>query len=143
MEDKKFWVREFMDLLIENCKEKKIQIKGFREVEHIFDSPDIITYHQITFLNNRNYLNLNLTCKEVTYGEFNFKLDFKKIKQTHILNIKKNNPAFIDVLNSWVMEVVDEYFTVTLLKNKKKHKITNEDIYSELKKISDKLDKLF
>lgn len=143
MEDKKFWVREFMDLLIENCKEKKIQIKGFREVEHIFDSPDIITYHQITFLNNRNYLNLNLTCKEVTYGEFNFELDFKKIKQTHILNIKKNDPAFIDVLDSWVMEVVDEYFTVTLLKNKKKHKITNDDIYSELKKISDKLDKLF
>lgn len=143
MEDKKFWVREFMDLLIENCKEKKIQIKGFREVEHIIDSPDIITYHQITFLNNRNYLNLNLTCKEVTYGEFTFELDFKKIKQTHILNIKKNDPAFIDVLNSWVMEVVDEYFTVTLLKNKKKHKITNEDIYFELKKISDKLDKLF
>ena len=47
------------------------------------------------------------------------------------------------MLNSWAMEVVDEYFTVTLLKNKKKHKITNEDIYSELKKISDKLDKLF
>lgn len=143
MEDKKFWVREFMDLLIENCKEKKIQIKGFREVEHIIDSPDIITYHQITFLNNRNYLNLNLTCKEVTYGEFTFELDFKKIEQTHILNIKKNDPAFIDVLDSWVMEVVDEYFTVTLLKNKKKHKITNEDIYFELKKISDKLDKLF
>lgn len=145
MEDKKFWVREFMDLLIENCKEKKIQIKGFREVEHIFDSPDIITYHQITFLNNRNYLNLNLTCKEVSYDEFNFELDFKKIKQTHILNIKKNDPAFIDVLDSWVMEVVDEYFTTTLLKNKKtkKRKITNDDIYFELKKISDKLDKLF
>lgn len=145
MEDKKFWVREFMDLLIENCKEKKIQIKGFREVEHIIDSPDIITYHQITFLNNRNYLNLNLTCKEVTYGKFSFELDFKKIKQTHILNIKKNDPAFIDVLDSWVMEVVDEYFTATLLKNKKKEKrkITNDDIYFELKKISDKLDKLF
>lgn len=145
MEDEKFWVREFMDLLIENCKEKKIQIKGFREVEHIIDSPDIITYHQITFLNNRNYLNLNLTCKKVTYDEFTFELDFQKIKQTHILNIKKNDPAFIDVLDSWVMEVVDEYFTATLLKNKKtkKRKITNDDIYFELKKISDKLDKLF
>ena len=145
MEDEKFWVREFMDLLIENCKEKKIQIKGFREIEHIFNSPDIITYHQITFLKNCNYLNLNLTCKEVTYDEFIFELDFKKIKQTHILNIKKNNPAFTDVLGSWLMEVVDEYFTVTLVKNKKtkKQKITNDDIYSELKKISNKLDKLF
>ena len=145
MEDEKFWVREFMDLLIENCKEKKIQIKDFREVEDIFNSPDIITYYQITFLNNYNYLNLNLTCKKVTYDEFTFELDFQKIKQTHILNIKKNNPAFIDVLGSWLMEVVDEYFTATLLKNKKtkKRKITNDDIYFELKKISDKLDKLF
>ena len=42
------------------------------------------------------------------------------------------------------MEVVDEYFTTTLLKNKKtkKRKITNDDIYLELKKISDKLDEL-
>lgn len=119
MEDEKFWVREFMDILIENCKEKKIQIKDFEEVEHIFNSPDIITYYQITFLNNCNYLNLNLTCKKVTYDEFTFELDFQKIKQTHILNIKKNNPAFTDVLGSWLMEVVDEYFTAALLKNKK------------------------
>lgn len=144
MEDKKFWVREFMDLLMENCKEKKIEIKDFSEVEHTFNSPDIISYHQINFLNESNRLNLNLTCKEVTCDEFTFELDFKKIKQTHILNIKKNNPAFIDVLGSWLMEVVDEYFTTTLLKNKKtkKRKITNDDIYLELKKISDKLDEL-
>lgn len=140
MEDKKFWVREFMDILMENCKEKKIQIKDFSEVEHTFNSPDIISYHQINFLNEDNRLNLNLTCREVRYGEFIFELDLKKIEQTHILNIKKNEPDFINDLGSWVIEVVDEYF----IKNKKtkKRKITNEDIYAELKKINDKLDEL-
>lgn len=140
MEDKKFWVREFMDILMENCKEKKIQIKDFSEVEHTFNSPDIISYHQINFLNEGNRLNLNLTCREVRYGEFIFELDLKKIEQIHILNIKKNEPDFINDLGSWVIEVVDEYF----IKNKKtkKRKITNEDIYAELKKINDKLDEL-